>query len=206
MRDRRYEAIVLGASAGGLHALSVVIDRLGPTFSLPVIAVQHVHPRSKIDFPALFEDKVRKKTGLRIVEAEEKQAIASGFLYLAPPNYHLLVEMDRTLSLSVDEPVQWARPSIDVLFETAAKAYGDALVGVLLTGANQDGARGLKAIHDAGGATLVQDPATAEVSSMPRAALKLFEPSAIVTLEDMGFHLARLALNEAGGEARGEEG
>jgi two-component system chemotaxis response regulator CheB len=163
-----HEAIAMGASAGGLRALSSILSALPADFPVPIFIVQHTLASPSDILPDLLDGRCL----LTVRQAEEKEAPEAGRVYVAPPDYHLMVEMDRRLSLSVDPPVNYARPSIDVLFETAAEAYGSALVGVVLTGANSDGARGLRKIKDLGGFALVQDPATAEAAVMPQSALE----------------------------------
>lgn len=151
-----------------------------------VVVVQHMHPESRVPYPSVFLD-------TPVEEAREKEAVEPGKIYFAPPGYHLLIEDDRTFSLSADDPVQWARPSIDVLFECAARVYGADVTGVLLTGGNSDGAAGLARIQAAGGRTIVQDPDDAEVSSMPQAALRLFQPDYVLTLRG----IARLLVKDS---------
>jgi two-component system chemotaxis response regulator CheB len=163
----RYEAIVIGASAGGLAALSSILGRLPPGFPLPVIVNQH---RSK-DERTLLEELLQAKCVIRITQAEEKESIRDGVVYFAPADYHLLIEKDRSFSLTCDEPVNFSRPSIDLLFETASEAYGEKLIGVILTGTNSDGAEGIRAIRQRGGLTIAQDPAKAVFPEMPRAAI-----------------------------------
>jgi two-component system chemotaxis response regulator CheB len=165
----RAEAVVVGASAGALDALSTILSGLPADFSAPIMIVVHLPP----DKDSMLVDLLQTKCALPVREAEDKEPIRSGTVYLAPPDYHLLVEVDRRLSLSSEEPERFSRPSIDVLFETAADAYGPALVGVVLTGANDDGARGLRTILAAGGSGVVQSPETAYAADMPLAALKL---------------------------------
>ena len=161
------EAVVIGTSAGAVEALSVILPALPREFRLPVIVVVHVPADKRSVMAELF----RSKCQLDVLEAEDKEPIVGGRIYFAPPNYHLLVEVDRALSLSSDEPVLFSRPSIDVLFESAAEAYGPGLIAIVLTGANHDGASGLRAIVDAGGVAVVQDPATAFMPTMPEAAI-----------------------------------
>lgn len=161
------QAVVIGASAGALEALSTILPTLPPDFDLPVMIVVHVPPDRRSVLSELFQ----AKCGVVVKEAEDKEPIVGGTVYFAPPNYHLLVEADRTLALSSDEPVLFSRPSIDVLFESAADAYGAALIAIVLTGANHDGAKGLRAVVEAGGRPLVQDPLTAFASAMPEAAM-----------------------------------
>ncbi|WP_312763300.1 chemotaxis protein CheB [Stutzerimonas balearica] len=180
-REPPLEAVVIGTSAGGLAALSRLVSGLSGHFPLPILVVQHVPAGTPTQLAEIFQ----RKTGLRVKEADEKEALRPATLYFAPPGYHLLLESDRSLSLSQDDAVHFSRPSIDVLFESAADALGPALLGILLTGANEDGAAGLAAIHHAGGLTIVQDPAEAEVDTMPRAALQRFAPDYLLPLRDI---------------------
>ena len=167
MSGKGIEAIVIGASAGAVHALSRILPALPADYPVPVLVVVHI-PADRSDLLApLFQAKCR----VVVKEAEDKEPILPGFVYFGPSDYHLLVETDRTVSLSSDEPVLYSRPSIDVLFESAADAYGEGLVGVILTGANEDGAEGLSAVDAAGGVAMAQDPEEAFVSAMPSAAL-----------------------------------
>jgi two-component system chemotaxis response regulator CheB len=176
-----YEIVVIGASAGGYDAYRYLLSHLPPGFRLPVAAVQHLAP----DSGEYLVRSLNNICPLTIREAEEKEPVRPGTVYFAPPNYHLLIESDRSFALSIDPKVNFCRPSIDVLFESAADVYREALIGVLLTGANADGARGLKAVKDKGGMTIVQDPSTAEVDAMPRAAIELFSVDHIATLEQI---------------------
>lgn len=180
-REPPLEAVVIGTSAGGLAALSRLVSGLSSHFPLPILVVQHVPAGTPTQLAEIFQ----RKTGLRVKEADEKEALRPATLYFAPPGYHLLLESDRSLSLSQDDAVHFSRPSIDVLFESAADALGPALLGILLAGANEDGAAGLAAIHHAGGLTIVQDPAEAEVDTMPRAALQRFAPDYLLPLRDI---------------------
>lgn len=175
------EAVVIGTSAGGLAALGVLVDGLAAGGRLPLLVVQHVPPHAPTQLAEIF----RRKTELRVKEAEDKEAVVAGTLYFAVPGYHLLVEQDFSLSLSQDDAVHFSRPSIDVLFESAADAWGPRLAGILLTGANEDGAAGLEAIQRAGGLTIVQDPREAEVASMPLAALQRITPDYILPLRNI---------------------
>lgn len=161
------KAIVIGASAGGVQALSRILPALPADFAVPVLVVAHIPPRKENALVQLFA----AKCALRVKEAEDKEMLAGGTVYFAPSDYHLMVEPGGSIALSSEEPVNHSRPAIDVLFETAADAFGPALAGVVLTGANHDGAQGLKAIGNAGGIAMVEDPETAEVSTMPAAAL-----------------------------------
>lgn len=179
MTPPRLEAVAVGASAGALEALSVVLPGLPPEFPAPILVVVHLPPDRK----SLMAGLLGARCQLKVREAEDKEPAESGTVHLAPPDYHLMVEPDRRLSLSSEEPVLYSRPSIDVLFETAAEAYGPGLVGVILSGANSDGARGLRAIMDAGGVGIVQRPDTALASTMPTSALAACPKALALDLE-----------------------
>ncbi len=180
-------AIVIGASAGALGALSVVLPELPAGFSLPVLVVVHVPP----DRNNLMAELLQAKCQIRICEAEDKDSIRPGVAYLAPPDYHLQVEPTQEISLSNDEAVMFSRPSIDVLFETAADAYGAGLIGVVLTGGNSDGAKGLRAIIDAGGRGIVQRADTAFATAMPQAAAALCPEAEVMELEQIAAFLKK---------------
>ena len=184
----RYQAVVMGVSAGGMEALNTILPELPSDFPLSVIIVQHTHPTSD-DFLARYLD---EQCRVKVKEADEQEKILPGIVYLAPSNYHLLVEHDKILSLSTELPVNFARPSIDVLFETAADAYGEKVVGVILTGANHDGSQGLLTIKKAGGLAVVQDPETAEAYAMPQSAIETVQPDHILPLEKIGPFLSGL--------------
>lgn len=188
MNAAALQAIVIGASAGALDALSVILPPLPGNYRLPILLVVHVPPEKD----SLLAEILAAKCRLRVREAEDKLPIEGGTLYVAPPNYHLLVENERCLSLSSDEEVNFSRPSIDVLFESAADAYGPALAGVVLTGANEDGAAGLRAIVAAGGTGVVQQPAFAMASAMPQAALNACPSARVMPLEAIGAWLQSL--------------
>jgi len=176
-----YEAIVIGVSSGGMNAMKVMFSLLPKEFNTPIIIVQHISSQSENLWIRLLND----KSNIYIKEADEKESIEQGKVYIAPPNYHLLIERDKTFSLTVDERVNFARPSIDVLFESAAEAYKNKLIGVILTGSNNDGTNGLKRIKEYGGLTIVQDPATAESSYMPASAIAVVQMDYILTLENI---------------------
>jgi two-component system chemotaxis response regulator CheB len=177
----KYQVVVIGASAGGMTALTELLSTFPATYSLPVIVVQHLHPLQD----TCFIEHLDYKCALRIKEAGEKAPIEAGHAYFAPPNYHLLIEDDRTFSLSVDEKVNYARPAIDVLFESAADVYGSGVIGVILTGANDDGAQGLRLVRERGGLTIVQDPETAESPLMPQAAIAATQVDYILALPEI---------------------
>jgi len=159
--------LVVGASMGGLHALQVLLSGLPETFPLTVAVVQHRHRTSDNSLGSLLQ----KSSKLPVSDAEDKEEILAGHVYLAPPDYHLMVNGNR-FALSVEDPVNYSRPSIDVLFETAADTYGERLIGVIMTGANRDGACGLRRVQERGGLALVQDPKDAEAPAMPEAAIQ----------------------------------
>lgn len=163
----KYEAIVIGASAGGLNALTILLEELPNNYPIPIIIVQH---RAK-DKKNLLEDVLQHKCKIKIKQADEKEKIEKGIVYIAPPDYHLLIENDRTFSLSADAHVSYSRPSIDVLFESAADVYSDKLIGIILTGANSDGSAGIKAIKALKGLTIAQAPEDALFPVMPLAAI-----------------------------------
>lgn len=179
------DAIVIGASAGALEALSELLAPLPASFRLPILIVVHLSPDRK----SILADLLDAKCLLDVREADDKEPIEAGTVYLAPPDYHLLVEADNRLSLSSEEPVHYSRPSVDVLFETAAEAFGPRVIGVILTGANDDGARGLKAITEAGGIAVVQKPELALVATMPQAALRSCPEAHALSLEEIAAFL-----------------
>jgi two-component system chemotaxis response regulator CheB len=179
MMTIRPEAIVIGASAGALEALSVILPALPADFALPLMVVVHVPPDRRSMLAELFQAKCR----IAVLEAGDKEPINGGTAYFAPPNYHLLVEASGCLSLSSDEAVLFSRPSIDVLFESAADAYGAGLIAIILTGANQDGAAGLRAVMDAGGTAIVQMPKSAYASAMPEAAIATCPSAHVMSLD-----------------------
>ncbi|HWT95787.1 MAG TPA: chemotaxis protein CheB [Solirubrobacteraceae bacterium] len=183
-----YDVVVIGASWGGLHALERILGALGDDFPTPIVVAQHRDPDADDE---LLTGLLNRHTALCVADAEDKSPLEPGNVLIAPPGYHVLLD-DGAAELSVDEPVQFARPSIDVLFESAADAYGGRAVGVLLTGANEDGAHGLCVIAERGGYTIVQDPATCVRQEMPKAALAVMEPDAVVRLDDIPAHLGRL--------------
>jgi two-component system chemotaxis response regulator CheB len=161
--------------------MKVMFSCLPKEFNTPIIIVQHIGSQSENLWISLLND----KSNLYIKEADEKESIEQGKVYIAPSNYHLLIERDKTFSLTIDERVNYARPSIDVLFESAAEAYKSKLIGVILTGSNNDGTNGLKRIKEYGGLTIVQDPANAESAYMPASAIAAIQPDYILSLEDI---------------------
>ena len=176
-----YEAIVIGTSSGGMNALKFLFSALPVDFSIPIIIVQHISPRSDNQWIKLLNSNSK----LYLKEADEKEKIEHGKVYIAPPNYHLMIERDKTFSLTIDERVNYSRPSIDVLFESAAEAYKNKLIGVILTGSNNDGTKGIKRIKEYGGLTIAQDPETAESAYMPASAIAAIQPDYILALENI---------------------
>jgi two-component system chemotaxis response regulator CheB len=183
--SRATKAVVIGASAGALEALSAILPHLPVDFGLPVVIVVHIPPDKKSAMAEVF----RMKCEIAVREAEDKQPLDGGAVYFAPPDYHLLIEADRSLSLSNDEAVLFSRPSIDVLFESAADAYGPDLIAIVLTGANSDGAKGLKAAADAGATAIVQRPDAAFAPMMPESALALVPAALILSLDEIALYL-----------------
>ncbi len=178
MNRREIDAVVIGASAGGVQALAAVLPAFPEGSRAAILVVLHL-PR---DRPSLLTEVFSPKCALEVREAEDKEPVRPGTVYFAPSNYHLLVDEGPQLALSADELVHHSRPSIDVLFESAADIYAERLLGVILTGANEDGARGLAAVHDAGGITVVQEPETAQAPAMVIAAIRLRTPDFILPL------------------------
>ncbi|TFH79753.1 MULTISPECIES: chemotaxis protein CheB [Pseudomonas] len=184
----RVEAIVVGASAGGVEALLTLLGSLRAGFGLPIIIVLHLPEERRSQLAEVFA----RRVALPVTEAIDKQDISPGTVYFATPGYHLSVEQDRSLSLSLEDRLHHSRPSIDFLFESAADVYGPTLAAVLLTGANHDGARGLAQVKRQGGLTIVQDPQDALVATMPEAALKTHQPDHILSIRGIGRLLVEL--------------
>jgi len=176
----RYALVVIGTSTGGLHALTRLLAGLPAAFPLPIAIVQHRARDSDERLSLLLSG----ASQLPVYEAEDKQPLRGPGVYLSPPDYHLLVELD-SVALSTEEPVAYSRPSIDVLFESAAYSYGSSVIGVLLTGANQDGTRGLQQIKQRGGYVVVQNPESAESAFMPKHAVRNLHPDRILNLEQI---------------------
>jgi two-component system chemotaxis response regulator CheB len=188
MPEKRCAIVVIGGSAGAMTALGQLLSALPDDYPLPILIAIHLHPLQD----KYYLDHFNELCALPVKEADEKEPIQGGHIYFAPPNYHLLIEKDLTFSLSVDEKVNYARPSIDILFESAADAYAPHLAGIILTGANNDGALGLNYIKNRGGTTIVQDPQTADSPYMPKAALSKTPADYILTLQEIGDLLVKL--------------
>jgi two-component system chemotaxis response regulator CheB len=185
----RIEAIVIGASAGGVDALGLILPSLPAKIRPAVLIVLHL-PRER---PSLLVEIYEKRCALPIRDADDREPIEPGTNYFAPQDYHMLVERNRQIALSTEEPVHFSRPSVDVLFESAADAFGSRLLGVILTGANEDGAAGLHAIHRAGGVTVVQQPDSAKVPLMVVSALQRNPADFVLSLPQIAQLLIGLA-------------
>ena len=183
------ELIAIGTSLGGLNALSTMLAALPESLPVPIVVVQH---RAIVTHRRGLEALLQERTALKVVEAEDKMNLEPGKVYLAPADYHLLIEERGALALSTDAPVRAARPSIDVLFETAADAYREALICVLLTGASADGADGVAAVKARGGRAIVQDPVSAECGTMPEAGLRAASVDYVLPLGQIAAHLVSM--------------
>lgn len=181
------QIVVIGTSSGGLEAMQVLLPGLGGKFPCPLVVAQH---RGKETGSGLREF-LQKSCRMPIEEPEDKTPIEPGRVYLAPGDYHLLVEKGH-FALSIDAPVWYARPSINVLFESAADAYAETVVGVILSGANGDGARGLAAIKARGGKTVVEEPASAAYRAMPEAALSASAVDRVLPLAEIAPYLSSI--------------
>lgn len=175
------EAVVIGVSAGAVETLSALLPSLPPDYPLPIMIVVHLPP----DKNSVMASFLNSKSQVEVKEAEDKEVLQQATVYFAPPDYHLLVETDKRLSLSSEHPVLYSRPSIDVLFESAADVFGPGLIGVVLSGANSDGSRGLKAVIDAGGMGLVQHPDTAHARNMPQSAIAVCPTARVLTIPEI---------------------
>ncbi|HCS05929.1 MAG TPA: chemotaxis protein CheB [Pseudomonas sp.] len=185
---RQVDAVVVGASAGGVEALLTIFADLRQDFRLPLIVVLHLPDERRSQLAQVFA----RRLSIKVKEAADKDTIEPGTLYFASPGYHLSVERDGSFSLSQEARVHYSRPSIDYLFESAADTYEARLAAILLTGANQDGAQGIATVKQSGGLTIVQDPEEALVSTMPQAALDRMEPDYILPLRGIGRLLVEL--------------
>ncbi|MGA1823761.1 MAG: chemotaxis protein CheB [bacterium] len=194
--SKYYEAVVIGVSAGGIQALEKIIPPLPGDFKAPIIIVQHRHQHSD-NYQIQSLDKI---SALTVKEAEEKETITRGSVYFAPSDHHLLIEGDKTFSLCSGELVCYARPSVDVTFESASEIYGTRLIGILLTGSNSDGSNGMKCIKDRGGLTIVEDPTTAQFPVMPQRAIDTTDIDYIADLDTISTLLIKLVMHARQGE------
>jgi two-component system chemotaxis response regulator CheB len=186
------KAVVIGVSAGAVEALSVILPRLPANFPVPIVTVVHLPADRKSILAELFQAKCQVK----VREVDDKDPLQSGTVYFAPPDYHVLIEDDGRLSLSSEELVYYSRPSIDVLFESAAEVYGPSLTAIVMTGASADGAAGLAAVQAAGGTCLVQNPDQANVRTMPDAALEACPGATVLTLQQIADRLLEIVPNQ----------
>jgi two-component system chemotaxis response regulator CheB len=187
---RRFDLAVIGGSSGAVEALGRIIPALPAESWLPIAVVVHVAP----DRPSLLPSLMATHARVEVREAADKDRIVAGTVYFAPSGYHLLVERGGTLALSVDPPVHYCRPSVDVLFQSASEAIGPGVLGIILTGANSDGAEGLRCIRESGGVAIVQAPSDASSPEMPRAAILAATPNMVLTLAEIAEYLRRQAL------------
>lgn len=190
-RMRKIDALVIGGSAGSLDVLLKILPEISPNIDFSIIIV--VHRKQGMD--SLLSDLLSYRTELKVKEADEKEKIQKGYIYIAPSDYHLLIEKDFTFSLDYSEKINYSRPSIDVTFQTAADAYGDRLVCLLLSGSNADGVNGLIFAKKNGGITLAQDPESAQVTYMPEQAILRANVSAVLKIEEMANYINSLAIN-----------
>lgn len=185
---QKISLVSIGCSAGGIETLRHILPALPADFPLPVVVIQH----RGADSAQILAPYFAEICDIAVREPEDKEPVLPGHVYIAPSNYHLMLESDRSFSLSVDEPLNYSRPSIDVFFETAANVYGSELVGIVLSGANADGAEGLNEIKRFGGTTIVQNPETAEHVQMPAAAIQVAKPKHIFNIDQINDFLKNL--------------
>ncbi len=185
---RRFNIAVIGASAGGLSALEAILKVLDKDLSTPIIIVQHLSP----DGGDAILKLLKKYSLIELSEPTDKELLENNHIYLAPPDYHLMIEDDHSISVYMGPKENYCRPAIDVLFETAAEVFLDKTLGILLTGANRDGTRGLRVIKDFSGVTVAQDPKEAQIAVMPQSAIDNGAVDHILTLEQIGKMLNRV--------------
>ena len=186
----RFDVVVVGVSAGGVDLLLDLLPRLDRDFPVPVVVCLHSAPGTTFELALMLND----RAPIQVKEAEDKEPLRPGCVYLAPGGYHLLLERDGVCSLSLDAPVRFARPSIDVLFDSAAHAYRQRAIAIVLSGANDDGAQGVRQVRAAGGTVIVQDPASAAAKDMPRAAIATGKPDYLVQPQELPELLVRLCM------------
>ncbi len=186
-----YNLIVVGGSNGGMDAFMKILSGLSPDFHIPIAFVLH----QQRGIQTLLPDILSRHTNLIVNEPLDKEQICDGHVYIAPSDYHLLIEPDGTFSYSYSEPINFSRPSIDILFETAAESFGNQVVGILLTGANNDGAKGLFKIQNKGGFCIVQSPKTARSQEMPQSAIGMGCDKHIIDLDQIAIYLNTLNMD-----------
>jgi len=187
----KYKAVVIGVSAGGMAALSELFPKIPSNFPIPIFVVQHIH-KSQSGYLITYYNGL---SNLSVKEAKDKEKAVPGKIYFASPDYHMLIEEDETFSISTDEKVNYSRPSIDVLFESAADVYKDSLIGIILTGANNDGSEGIRKIKQNGGYTIAQDPQEAEFLVMPKSAIDTSKIDEVLTLKEMSVFINNLSMS-----------
>ncbi|NHZ36205.1 chemotaxis protein CheB [Massilia rubra] len=192
LAGRTIDAVVIGASAGGIDALLRILPALPKDFGFSVTVVLHLPD----DRDSRLADVFQQRLAMPVRQADDKMSVAPGTVYFAPPGYHLSVERDFSFSLSQEDPVHFSRPAIDILMESAADAWGKRLAGILLTGASADGAAGMARIAACGGLTVVQDPKDAEIATMPLAAIRLHAPDAILPVPAIGALMTAMMENQ----------
>jgi two-component system chemotaxis response regulator CheB len=190
-----YQLVVIGCSWGGFQGLRRLFSDLPADFPIPIVVVQHRLAQANDG----LDESMQSASAIPIMDVTDKEPLVGGAVYLAPSDYHTIID-GKSLALSTEDAVNFARPSIDVLFETAANSYGDSLIAVILTGANDDGAQGLRRVKDLGGYTIVQDPGSAVRREMPDAALAQVRPDLVAHLEEIGPHLVQLCASRIGGD------
>jgi len=194
--NHNYQALVIGVSAGGFNALCHLLPLLPDNFPLAIVVLQHRGENFDVNDDDFLVTYLQRLCIMPVHEAKQRESIEAGRIYIAPAKYHLLIEKERLFSLSLEPPINFSIPSIDVLFNSASRCYKNQLIGLILTGANSDGSLGLKAIHDNGGLTLVQSPDTAEVATMPQAAINAHKVDYVLSLNDIAIFLQELTLGE----------
>lgn len=194
-----YKLIIIGCSLGGLAATKILLNGLSDDCQVPIVFIQHREQRAEVSMDNVLTNMMQRFTKRVIEEAEDKTPLRLGRIYLAPADYHLLIDHE-CIALSADEPVTYARPSIDVAFDSAARTYGSGVIGVVLTGASRDGADGAASIEDRGGLVIIQDPKTAEKDTLPKAALAATKKSKVMQLEEIGPFVSRIV--REGGASR----
>lgn len=187
-----FDIVGIATSAGGLHALIRVLRQLPGSFPAAIVIVQHLSPNN----PSLLAEILSRSCALKVKQAEDGEQVQAGTVYIAPPNHHLLIQADGTLTLSQTAPVNYARPAADPLFESMAKAFHTRAIAVVLTGMGRDGAQGIKAIKQAGGMTIAQNVATAQFSSMPLAAIRTRAVDLVLPLEQIPIRLIELVMGK----------
>lgn len=187
-----YSAIVIGVSAGGLDALMYIFENLKEDFPMPIILVQHLHSNSKSELAEILS----RNTEMKVKEVNEVVAAECGVIYTAPPDYHIIAERNRTISIYYDEKVNYSRPSIDVLFESAAYVWGKELIGIIMTGSNNDGSNGIEVIKKYGGLTIAENPETAEYPVMPKYAIETGCIDKVLTKEEIRLFLENHSTKE----------